>query len=138
MPLLFVYGSLKQGFANEHVNGGVRLPGSYRTCQLLPMYLLGDGHVPCIVHTPGTGHHVIGEVYEVTQESLVRVDRLERLGEPGGYERVAIEVESVGGPGRGSLRAFVYVKTESQVPAGTERIGPLAEYTQAHARNFRW
>jgi gamma-glutamylaminecyclotransferase len=138
MQFLFVYGSLKQGFANEHVNGGTRLPGKYQTRVLLPMYLLGDGQVPCIIHTPGSGYHVIGEVYQVSQQSLANMDGLERLGEPGGYERVEIEVESVASSVPSALAVFVYVKADAQVPASTQRIGPLAEYTQAHAHHFDW
>ena len=138
MPLLFLYGSLQQGFANEHVNGGVRRAGSYQTRMLLPMFLLGEGNVPCVIHSPGTGHHVIGEVYEVDEPSLASMDRLERLGAPGGYERVAIEVHSTAATDSETLTVFAYVKTESQVPAGIPRIGPLAEYTQEHARHFKW
>ena len=54
MPFIFVYGSLKQGFANEHVNTGRRLPGQYRTQGSI--YLLGPGEVPCLVLPPGPGH----------------------------------------------------------------------------------
>jgi gamma-glutamylaminecyclotransferase len=49
MPLLFVYGSLKQGFPNEHVNTGRRVSGQYRTRERYAMYLLGPGEVPCLV-----------------------------------------------------------------------------------------
>jgi gamma-glutamylaminecyclotransferase len=93
MSLLFVYGSLKQGFPNEHVNSGRRAAGEYRTHERFALYLLGPGEVPCLVAPPGTGHHVIGELYEVDDDALRRMDRLERLGEPEGYERVEVLVE---------------------------------------------
>ena len=141
MKLLFVYGSLKQGFANEHVNTGTRLPGAYRTRERLPLFLLGDGQVPCILHQPGTGHQVSGEVYEVDDSALVRMDRLERLGESDGYQRIALYLECVEPSPHApsaAITAFVYVKDPAQVPDGTPRIGPLAEYTAEHARHFSW
>ena len=49
MDLLFVYGSLKQGFPNAHVNSGRRRPGSYLTRERLPLYLVGAGHLPCLL-----------------------------------------------------------------------------------------
>lgn len=96
MPLVFVYGSLKQGFPNTHLNKGVRQPGMFRTRQRLPLYLLGEGHVPCLVLSPGFGHQVLGEVHDVADDVLAVMDGLERLGEPNGYLRVAIEVEAMG------------------------------------------
>ena len=138
MPLLFVYGSLKQGFPNQHVNTGRRVDGRYRTREPYPLYLLGAGEVPCIVAPAGAGQPVVGEVYEVQAGDLARMDRLERLGEPQGYERVEIEVERVDGPTREPLRALVYLKHEHTIPAGTARIGPLAEYLPAHAARFHW
>jgi gamma-glutamylaminecyclotransferase len=138
MPLLFVYGSLKQGFANERVNTGVRLAGTYRTRDLLPMYLVGDGHVPCIVLSPGTGHHVVGEVYRVAEQDLPQIDRLERVGLADGYERVSIDLERTDASPPEALSAFVYVKREAAVPVGSRRAGPLPEYTPQHARHFSW
>lgn len=138
MPLLFVYGSLKQGFTNEHVNTGQRVAGRYRTCDRYGLYLLGEGEVPCIIAPPGTGHQVIGELYEVEAADLDRMDRLERIGEPQGYERVEVSVERFDEPRVETVRAFVYLKQESSVAASTPRVGPLAEYEQAHAARFYW
>lgn len=87
MPLLFVYGSLKQGFANEHVNTGRRVAGQYRTQERYPFFLLGEGEVPCVVARPGTGAQIVGELYEATPADIARMDLLERIGEPNGYER---------------------------------------------------
>ena len=139
MPLLvFVYGSLKQGFPNTHLNTGVRRSGTFRTRERLPMYLLGAGRVPCMVLSPGTGHHVFGEVYEVTEDSLAIMDRLERLGEPGGYLRIAVEVEDVGARKPTAFTAHVYAKLPEQVASEAQRIGPLDEYTPEHAARLRW
>jgi gamma-glutamylaminecyclotransferase len=138
MPLLFVYGSLKQGFPNERVNTGRRVAGQYRTHEHYRMYLLGEGEVPCIVAPPGTGHQVVGELYEVNAEDVARMDRLERIGEPTGYERVELVVERFDTQPTQLLLAGAYLKHEHAVPASVQRVGPLVEYRQEHAARFHW
>ncbi len=139
MPLIFVYGSLKAGFQNFHLNKGVRQPGTFRTRERLPMFLLGDGHVPCLVLAPGSGHQVRGEVYDVDDEVLAAMDGLERLGEPRGYRRVTIDVEATGdGLAAALLTPFVYVKLPEHVDAGDKHDGPLVEYTTEYAAKFHW
>lgn len=136
MDLLFVYGSLKQGFPNAHVNTGQRLPGSFRTRQRLPFYLVGAGHLPCLVLQPGQGLQVLGQLFEVTAADLAAMDRLERVDDPHGYRRVRIGVEHVE-DGR-AVDAFVYVQQPSKLEPSQALIGPLAEYTLAHARHLHW
>ena len=138
MSLLFVYGSLKQGFPNTHVNTGLRRPGAFGTRERLPLYLLGDGHVPCLVLSPGSGHQVRGEVYEVDAPSLAVLDRLERLGEPNGYQRVSIEVGALDAEVPEVLTVEAYVKSPEQVATEPRRAGPLVEYTHEHAARFSW
>lgn len=134
--LLFVYGSLKQGFPNAHINTGVRLPGRFRTRERLPMVLLGEGQVPCIVLSPGAGHQVLGEVYRVGDDDLATIDGLERLGQPDGYQRCTIAVEWL--DAEVMLDAFVYAKSPSQVGDVLDRLAPLAEYTLDHTLHFKW
>ncbi|HTJ05017.1 MAG TPA: gamma-glutamylcyclotransferase family protein [Caldimonas sp.] len=138
MALLFVYGSLKQGFPNEHVNGGRRIAGEYRTQERYRLYLLGPGEVPCLVAPPGAGHQVIGELYEVDDDDLRRTDRLERIGEPQGYERVEVAVERFDASPVVSLQVLVYLKQDRSIAASVERIGPFPEYKQEHAARFHW
>ena len=138
MQLLFVYGSLKQGFPNEHVNTARRVAGSYRTQERFPMFLLGEGEVPCVVSPPGTGHQVIGELYSASADDLARMDRLERIGEPLGYERVEIAIERFDLPTVEQTQALVYLKKEHFIPQSTPRVGPLAEYKLEHAARFHW
>ncbi len=39
---VFVYGTLKEGFRNFHVNRGTRLPGEFVTEQAFPLYVIGE------------------------------------------------------------------------------------------------
>lgn len=138
MQLLFVYGSLKHGFPNQHVNTGRRVAGRFRTLERYPLYLLGAGEVPCLVAPAGSGYQVAGELYEVGAADLARMDKLERIGEPDGYERVEILVEHLDAASPEQVRALVYLKQESRIPSATVRIGPFEEYTLVHAARFHW
>jgi len=136
MDLLFVYGSLKQGFPNAHVNTGRRRPGRYRTCKRLPFYLVGAGHLPCMVLRPGQGLQVLGQLFEVTAADLAAMDRLERVDDPQGYRRVRIGVEEIDD---GSMfEASVYVQQPARLDPMQPMIGPLAEYTAEHAQHLHW
>ncbi len=138
MTLLFTYGSLKQGFCNQHINTAERVTGSYRTRERLPFYLMGDGHVPCVIHAPGTGHQVVGELYRASVQALADMDRLERIGEPGGYTRLMVELERIDGESFESVMADIYVRLPSDVMPGEQRSELIGEYTAEHAERFVW
>ena len=137
MPLLFVYGSLKEGFPNFHVNRGRRLPGDYTTAEPYPLFL-HEGRLPCLLPTAGSGHRVRGEVFDVGPEALAAMDALERVGEPGGYRRIDIEVVPADGAGNDRLTAFVYVQEPAFLDGPGPHVGPLDEYTLEHAQSLRW
>jgi gamma-glutamylaminecyclotransferase len=138
MALLFVYGSLKQGFPNAHHNQGRRLAGVYSTAMAYPLMLL-RGQLPCLVWQPGVGLVVRGEVYEVSEAQLAHMDRFERVGEAGGYRRVTIALrpDEAGQPSD-ELHAQVYVQEPEVLAEPGDHLGPLAEYTPEHARHLRW
>lgn len=137
MPPLFVYGSLKQGFPNFHVNQGVRIAGEFQTLQAYPL-MLADLRLPCLLPLPGQGMPVRGQLFAVTAEALARMDALERVGEPGGYSRQMIEVVNLAASSAPALEAYVYMQQPDYLsPTGTHA-GPLAEYTLDHAQSLRW
>ena len=138
MTLLFTYGSLKQGFCNQHINTGERVRGVYRTRDRLPFYLMGDGHVPCVILAPGTGHRVVGELYKTDTAALAGMDRLERIGEPGGYTRVTVALERIDSDAVETVVAEMYVRLPTDVVTGEQRSEHLIEYTPAHAEKFAW
>ncbi len=134
MTLVFVYGTLKQGFPNQAINRGRRV-GRAVTHQLWPLYLVGERRSPWLLDRPGEGLHVTGELYEVDEETLAGMDRLERIAEPDGYRRRTIAVTI---PGEGAHRgAQVYLKDPALISPGDIKAGPLAEYTPEHAKLYR-
>lgn len=92
--LVLVYGSLKKGYRLSRYMERSRFIGPARTA---PNYRLVDlGPYPAIVHAPpGAGREVDGELYEVDEESLRLLDRVE--GVPDLYDRQPIDVQGVAG-----------------------------------------
>lgn len=134
---VFVYGTLKQGFPNFHVNRGRRVPGEFVTRAAYPLYVVGDIRVPWLVERPGSGHRVAGELYRVDAEALALMDALEQVDEPGWYRRVAIEVEARGASGGETVKAFVYFGCAERLERIVVHAGPIAEYTERLARSYR-
>jgi gamma-glutamylaminecyclotransferase len=137
MQLLFVYGSLKEGFPNFHVNKGRRMAGLYRTAKPCALYLI-SGQLPCLMPAVAGGLQVQGQLFEVNANELAAMDVLERVGEPGGYVRSLVTLERVDVNPVQSLQAFVYTQQASQLERPGPHLGPLAEYTQEHAQRLRW
>lgn len=139
MPaLIFVYGTLKQGFPNHALNPGRRVGGTYRTREALPLYVVrlpGEARAPWLVDQPGHGHRVTGQVFEVDAATLQAMDAFEEVGLPTGYVRVEIELEALDAPAP-PLRAHAYLKPPHQLADCLAREGPFAEYTLALARGY--
>jgi gamma-glutamylaminecyclotransferase len=93
---IFVYGTLKKGFPNHdrYMQSAEKL-GNYRTVENYPLVLIGQRYVPCMINAPGEGDHIEGELYELDDDCLKRLDALERIKKPDGYRRLRINVRSV-------------------------------------------
>jgi len=137
--LLFVYGTLKEGFPNHSLNKGVRVPGAFRTRMPFPLYvvrLANEERAPWLVDHPGDGHRVSGQVFQVDDAMLLAMDAFEEVGLPTGYVRTEIELESMDTEGI-AIRAHAYLKPEHQLTACLASEGPFAEYTHALAMGYR-
>jgi gamma-glutamylaminecyclotransferase len=137
MTLLFVYGTLKLGFPNHHLNVGRHVPGDYRTVQPLPLYVVRLPHeerAPWLMNLPGQGLRVSGQLFEVPDDALPAIDAFEEVGRPTGYERVALAVESL--PDGRQVQAHAYLKPEHQMSRCLSVEGPFDEYTLALAQGY--
>jgi len=134
--LVFVFGTLKQGFPNFGTNAGERLAGEFVTVQPHPLFLVGDRHSPWMLASPGQGLAVHGQVFGVDEAALARMDVLERTGEADGYQRVRLQVRDTRAPAA-ALDVWAYLKDPDQLRPQDIRLGPLAEYTLAHAALYR-
>ncbi|MBH9552883.1 gamma-glutamylcyclotransferase family protein [Inhella gelatinilytica] len=128
--LIFVYGTLKQGFRNHPVNQGERVAGEFTTVQPLPLYIVGPRYLPWLVNQPGEGYPVHGELYEVNDEGLARMDELEALHLPDWYVREPVQVRE---PSGRLWSCQVYFGSASRLQLDAVHAGPLPAYTQEHA-----
>ena len=132
MHHVFVYGTLKEGFANFGINAGQRAPGVFQTVQPYPLFIIGQYFLPWLVNQPGSGEHVLGQVFKVNEQVLKDMDVLEQIDEAGWYSRVEIQVQQVGSPVLAPLQAFVYFGETERVSNEHVHAGPLSEFTAEH------
>ncbi|HWK63961.1 MAG TPA: gamma-glutamylcyclotransferase family protein [Rhizobiaceae bacterium] len=106
---ILAVGTLKKGFP-LHRQGllGARYLGDYRTSASYPMLIAGPWYAPMVLNEPGVGQQIRGELYEVEDSALLKLDRLESVGKPGNF-REPVEVEPVAGGPR--ISAFIYMKS---------------------------
>lgn len=86
----FVYGTLKRGEPNHHLltrpeNGVSKFVGCAETTVKLPLVIGTRYNIPFLLNKRGTGHFVRGEVYEVDDAMMEKLDELE--GYPEFYDR---------------------------------------------------
>jgi gamma-glutamylaminecyclotransferase len=130
MALLFVYGTLKEGFCNFKLNEGCRIPGDFVTVEPFQLFVLGPFSLPWMVEADGQGFQVKGHLFEVTEEQLARLDEFERVHEPGWLTRKPILVRAPSSSSADPVQAYVYLGDPEAVRAQTIHLGPIAEYTR--------
>jgi gamma-glutamylaminecyclotransferase len=135
---IFVYGTLKAGYPNFHINRGVRVPGRFETARRFSLYIVGEDHVPWLVDD-GDGEHVEGELYDVSEDDLPQMDALEGIGQIGGYRREVIEVQRIlADPSCSEVfSTHVYLQNMAHRDGRVVHQGPLKNYTQEHAALYR-
>jgi gamma-glutamylaminecyclotransferase len=135
---VFVYGTLKQGYRNFHVNHGRRVPGEFVTAQPHTLLIVGEYWLPWLLQEergqPGhtEGHGVVGQIYTVDDAGLAEMDKLEQVDEAGWYRRGRIAVRARHDTQSEVLQPWVYYGSREGLAAGGRRLGPIAEYTLAH------
>ncbi len=155
MTPVFVYGTLKQGFPNFHVNKGTRVAGIFYTKNCYLFYLVGERHTPWLIFDENKGYQVRGQLYMVDDETLAGMDILEGIGQPDGYQKIQIPIipeknsskekisqKSVLNNGvvaetKSEIFATVYVKSIEQLKNADIQLGPLKEYEVKHTLLYK-
>lgn len=94
--MVFVYGTLKRQEPNHHVidpekhtcpesSGVSKFIGRARTENAFPLVIGTRYNIPFLLDREGVGHSIHGEVYEVDEKVLQKLDKLEDY--PGFYDR---------------------------------------------------
>ncbi|MGV3664408.1 MAG: gamma-glutamylcyclotransferase family protein [Prosthecobacter sp.] len=103
--LVFVYGTLKRGGDNHHWIEHQQFVAEART---LPLYRLHDlGGYPGMVHASQDGLSIEGEVWEVDEAGLIKLDVLEDT-DGREYERVAVPL--LGAFADKHVEGYVYLR----------------------------
>lgn len=125
MHRVFIYGTLKRGFPNHQAGlAAARFLGRVRTHVAFPLVIGGRWFSPYLLDEAGRGQRVFGELFQVDDTGLARLDEMEGVGHPRGYRRILVGlVEPDEKPGG---EAFTYVKARSAIEA--IHSGPLDEY----------
>lgn len=92
---VFVYGTLKSGQPNNYLikdetRGNGTWIGKAKTNEKYPLVVASRYNVPYLLHKPGTGQNVEGEIYEVDEALLLILDDLEK--HPIYYQRKEVGV----------------------------------------------
>lgn len=88
---LFVYGTLKQSYGNHsYFLSRAKLLGEDLTKD--PEYFMNASGIPFVRKVEEGGNHIKGELYEVPEEDVPPIDRLE--GHPNWYRRVEVPLIS--------------------------------------------
>ncbi|XP_050621962.1 gamma-glutamylaminecyclotransferase isoform X1 [Macaca thibetana thibetana] len=119
MALVFLYGTLKRGQPNHRVlwdgaHGSAAFRARGRTLDPYPLVIAGEHNIPWLLHLPGSGRRVEGEVYTVDERMLRFLDDFESC--PALYQRTALRVQLLeeGAPGAEeppaptTVQCFVY------------------------------
>ncbi len=110
MPLLFVYGTLKRGCRNHRELAGQRFLGE---AEIGPGWALHDlGAYPGLVEAADAPAPIPGELWEVDDGALRRLDRFEGVDE-GLYRRIAVPLRS---PRETSAECYVFARDCSSAP----------------------
>lgn len=119
---VFIYGTLKRGFA-LHSKGlsDAEFLGNVQTVEPYPLFIAADFFGPMLLNRPGEGTEVRGELFEVSEDQLPTLDKLEDVGHEGSF-RKDIEVVAVGGGE--TVKALGFFKSEKWLePLHSDCIG---------------
>jgi gamma-glutamylaminecyclotransferase len=135
--LVFVYGTLNERFSNAHVNAGVRVSGEYETVECFPLYIIGEYYIPWLLDQENDGHCVQGQLFDVDEQALQRMDELEMLDEPRWFTRRQVRVRSTNSAVPATHNAFVYFGATERLHTDAVHLGPIAEFTWEHDSEYR-
>ena len=118
---LFVYGSLKKGFENEHLLDKAKYISKATTVRKFAMFISKGGEYPYLLKDKPL-NNIEGELYKIARRDLLKkIDIFE--GSPDYYTRESIEVKSRSFDS--NKRAFTYFYTDKK---GHKKKQPITEW----------
>lgn len=117
---VFVYGTLKRGYGNHRLMRGSRF-----VCEAVTgrkFQLQCNGGFPSLFNSTESSGNIIGEVYEVDDETLSGLDTLEGVSF-GMYARESVVVKPIGGEAE-LLRVMTYFRNPDAIGSSGDVINP--------------
>ncbi|WP_295890644.1 gamma-glutamylcyclotransferase [uncultured Vibrio sp.] len=135
MHKVFVFGTLKEGFPNYKTNKGTRFRGDFVTENNYSLYLVGERYSPWLVLDSNSETPVIGQVFEVSNDAISAMDKLERINEPDGYRKVIFAVTCL--ETGEDFNVVAYGKPLEMLDTSTIKLELESEYNIEHAKLYR-
>jgi gamma-glutamylaminecyclotransferase len=110
--VIFVYGTLKRGFANHHHLAAARFLATGVTVDPYPLVISESWNVPVVIDEAGNGFRVEGELFAVRPPDLQRMDDFEDVGRSHGYLRKSVLIKT---SSRERRSAWIYVKSRDRI-----------------------
>ncbi|CAK6442756.1 unnamed protein product [Pipistrellus nathusii] len=147
MADVFVYGTLKRGQPNHKVlldsaNGRATFRGRGRTEEPYPLVIAGEHNIPRLLHLPGRGLRVAGEIYAVDEQMLRFLDEFE--GCPDMYQRVRVRVAVLEGeasrepPAAAASSRQCFVYSTATFPPDWAQLPHLDDYDSQGPHGLRY
>ena len=130
---IFIYGTLKEGFPNYIKYNGHQCLGKYKTISGFSLYLVGERFSPWMVQSGS--NNVVGELFHINDENMIRIDLLERIDQPDGYSKVKIDIINV--ENNKFEEAFTYIKSIKQLELAKIMKGPIFNYTLELSKKYQ-
>ncbi|CAO1368691.1 unnamed protein product [Diamesa tonsa] len=133
---VFVYGTLKRGEPNHHWltkkdNGYSNYLSNAVTTQKYPLVVGTRYNIPFLLNKPGDGNYVMGEIYEVDDQMMSKLDVLEDY--PKFYDREIQKFDI--GVGEGNVECWVYLL--KNFPEKLLDLPHLAEYKNTTKKPYQ-
>ena len=111
-----LYGTLKKGQPNHHwlstaENGYQRFVGNAVTKNKFPLVIASRYNIPYLIDRPNEGNNIHGEIYEVDQKMLAKLDELE--DHPNYYQRRPEMVKKL--EGSEDIKCWIYLLKKYKV-----------------------
>jgi len=134
MYKIFVYGTLKRNFPNFYLNKGNFIDKCV-TVEKFSLCLVGERYSPCIIKNFTHENYIIGELFEVNDETMQNFDLRERIDKEDGYKKIQIQVKKIASNEK--TTAFCYVKEIYQINTADVYVSNLMEYTVNHSLLYK-
>ncbi|MEZ8827058.1 gamma-glutamylcyclotransferase [Vibrio amylolyticus] len=135
MHKIFVFGTLKEGFPNYQTNKGIRFRNEFVTKENYSLYLIGDRHSPWLVFDSNSSSPVKGQVFEINDEALAAMDKLERIDKPDGYRKFDTTVICL--ESGDEFTVLAYGKPPEMLDKSAIKLKLSGEYNIEHAKLYR-